>query len=148
MLTFWEINDFYHLFPLQNWVYDLQKYAGEMKLDSICKNKFLWNTNIHNIHETKLMQNQKFVACNSSNWSHMTHCISKSTLKSVIERRLEMFEMIIYILHFTLSRSNRNLQEFQSTCRQRITRTVASTDAAINNMHFLFFTTFIGDSVG
>ena len=122
-------------------MHDLQKYAGEMKLDGICKNKFLWNTNIRNIHETKLMQNQKFVACNSSNWSHTTHCISKSTLKSVIE-------MIIYILHFTLSRNNRSLQEFQSTCRQGITRTVASTDAAINNMHFLFFTTFIGDSVG
>ena len=32
-----------------------------------------------------------------------------------------MFEMIIYILHFSLSRNNRSLQKFQSTCRQGIT---------------------------
>ena len=48
-----------------------------------------------------------------------------------------MFEIIIYILHFSLSRNNRSLQEFQSNCRQGITWTVASTDAAITNMHFL-----------
>ena len=57
-----------------------------------------------------------------------------------------MFEMVIYVLYFSLSRSNRRLQEFQSTCRQGMIRTVASTDAAITNMHFLFITTFIGDS--
>ena len=56
--------------------------------------------------------------------------------------------MIIYILHFSLSRNNRSLQEFQSTCRQGVTWTAASTDAAITNMHFLFFTTFIDDSEG
>ena len=50
-----------------------------------------------------------------------------------------MFEKIISILYFSLSRNNRSLQEFQSTCRQGITWTVASTDAAITNMHFLFF---------
>ena len=57
-----------------------------------------------------------------------------------------MFEMIIYVLYFSLSRNNRRLQEFQSTCRQVIIPTVASTDATITNMHFLFVTTFIGDS--
>ena len=56
--------------------------------------------------------------------------------------------MIIYILHFSISRNKRSLQEFQSTCRQGITWTVAFTDAAITNMHFLFFTTFICDSEG
>ena len=50
-----------------------------------------------------------------------------------------MLEMIIYILHFSLSKNNRSLQEFQSTCRQGITWTVASSDAAIINMNFLFF---------
>ena len=50
-----------------------------------------------------------------------------------------MFEMNIYILHFSLSKNNRSLQEFQSTCRQRITWTVDSTDAAITNIYFLFF---------
>lgn len=50
-----------------------------------------------------------------------------------------MFEMIIYILHFSLLRNNRTLQEFQSTCRQWITWTVAPTKAAIASMHFLFF---------
>ena len=56
--------------------------------------------------------------------------------------------MIIYILHFSLLKNNRSLQEFQSTCRQGVTWTVASIDTAITNMHFLFFTTFIGDSEG
>ena len=56
--------------------------------------------------------------------------------------------MIIDILHFSLSRNKRSLQEFQSTCRQGVTWTAASTDAAIPNMHVLFFTTFIGDSEG
>ena len=50
-----------------------------------------------------------------------------------------MFERITYILHFSLSRNNRSLQEFQSTCPQGITWNVASTDTAIINMHFLFF---------
>lgn len=50
-----------------------------------------------------------------------------------------MFEIIIYILHFSLSRYNRSLQEFQLTCRQGATWTVASTDAAITNMHFFGF---------
>ena len=50
-----------------------------------------------------------------------------------------MFEIIIYVLKFSLSRNNRSLQEFQSTCRQGITWTVASTDATITNMHFLLF---------
>ena len=59
-----------------------------------------------------------------------------------------MFEMIICILYFSLSRNNRRLQEFQSTNRQGIIRTVVSTDAAVTNMHFLFVTTFIGDSEG
>ena len=56
--------------------------------------------------------------------------------------------MIIYVLHFSLSKNNRCLQQFQSTCCQGVTWTVASTDAAITNMRFLFFTTFIGDSEG
>ena len=56
--------------------------------------------------------------------------------------------MIIYILYFSLSRNNRRLQEFQSACRQGIIRTVASTDTAITNIHFLFVTTFFGDSEG
>ena len=47
-----------------------------------------------------------------------------------------MFEMINYILYFSLSRNNRRLQEFQSTYRQGIIRTVAYTDAAVTNMHF------------
>ena len=59
-----------------------------------------------------------------------------------------MFEMIICVLYFSLSRNNRRLQEFQSTYREGIIRTVASTDAAVTNIHFLFVTTFIGDSVG
>ena len=59
-----------------------------------------------------------------------------------------MFEMVIYILHFSLLRNNKSLQEFQSTCRQGITRTVTSTETAITNMHFLFFTTIIGNSGG
>ena len=59
-----------------------------------------------------------------------------------------MFEMIICILYFSLSRNNRRLQEFQSTYHQGIIRTVASTDAAVTNMHFSFVTTFIGDSEG
>ena len=50
-----------------------------------------------------------------------------------------MVEMMIYILRFRLSRNNRSLQEFKSTCRQGITWTVASTDQAITKMHFLFF---------
>ena len=50
-----------------------------------------------------------------------------------------MFEIIIYIVHFSLSGNNRNLQEFQSTCHQGITWTVASTDAVVTNMHFLEF---------
>ena len=50
-----------------------------------------------------------------------------------------MFQMIIYTLHFSLSRNNRSLQEFQSTCCQAITGTVASSEAAIINMHFLSF---------
>ena len=50
-----------------------------------------------------------------------------------------MFEMIIYISHFSLSRDNRSLQEFQSTCRQGVTWVVASTDAGITNTQFLFF---------
>ena len=56
--------------------------------------------------------------------------------------------MIIYILHFSLSRNKRSLQEFQSTCRQGMTWTAASTDAAITNMNFLFLTAFICDSEG
>ena len=56
--------------------------------------------------------------------------------------------MIIHILHFSLPKNNRSLQEFQSTCHQGVTWTVASIDAAITNMHFWFFTTFIGDSEG
>ena len=56
-----------------------------------------------------------------------------------------MFEMIIYILHFSSSRNNRSLKEFQSTCCQGITWTVASTDAAIAKMHFSFFITDIVD---
>ena len=56
--------------------------------------------------------------------------------------------MIICVLYFSLSRNNRRLQEFQSTYREGIIRTVASTDAAVTNIHFLFVTTFIGDSVG
>ena len=59
-----------------------------------------------------------------------------------------MFEMILYILHFSLPKNDRRLQEFQSTCHQWIIWTVASTDAAITNMLFLFVTTFIGDSEG
>ena len=47
-----------------------------------------------------------------------------------------MLGMIIYILHFSLPRNNRSLQEFQSAYRQGITWTVASSDAAITNMHF------------
>ena len=54
-----------------------------------------------------------------------------------------MFGMNIYILYFSLSRNNRRLQEFQSTYHQGIIRTVASTDAAVTNMHFFFATTFI-----
>ena len=50
-----------------------------------------------------------------------------------------MFEMIICISDFSLLRNNRSLQEFQSTCCQGITFTVASSDAAITNMHFYFF---------
>ena len=50
-----------------------------------------------------------------------------------------MFEMIICIPDFSLLRNNRSLQEFQSTCCQGITFTVASSDAAITNMHFYFF---------
>ena len=50
-----------------------------------------------------------------------------------------MFEMIIFILHFSLSRNNKSRQEFQSTCPQKITRTVASTDTAITNVHLLVF---------
>ena len=44
--------------------------------------------------------------------------------------------------------NNRSLREFKSTCCQGVTWTAASTDAAITNMHFLFFTTFIGYSEG
>ena len=50
--------------------------------------------------------------------------------------------MIIYILHFNLSRNKRSLQEFQSTCRQGIIWTAASTDAAITNMNFFIFYNF------
>ena len=59
-----------------------------------------------------------------------------------------MFEMIICILYFSLSRNNRRLQEFQSTYHQGIILTVASSDAAVTNMHFLLVTTFTGDSEG
>ena len=59
-----------------------------------------------------------------------------------------MFEKITCILYFSLPRNNRRLQEFQSTYRQGIIRTVASTDAAVTNMYFLFVRTFIGDSEG
>ena len=48
-----------------------------------------------------------------------------------------MFEMIIYI--FFILAYQGSLQEFQSTCCQGVTWTVASSDAAITNMHFLFF---------
>ena len=51
----------------------------------------------------------------------------------------KMVEMIIYILHFSSSRNNRSLQEFQSTCSQGITWTVASSGATIINMRVLFF---------
>ena len=43
-----------------------------------------------------------------------------------------MFEMIICILYFSLSRNNRRLPEFQSTYRQGVIRT----DAAVTIMHF------------
>ena len=56
--------------------------------------------------------------------------------------------MIIYILHLSLSTNNRSLQEFQSTCRQGVTWTATSTDAAFTNMHCLFFTFSIGDFEG
>ena len=61
-----------------------------------------------------------------------------------------MFEMIICISDFSLLRNNRSLQEFQSTCCQGITFTIASSDAAITNMHFYFFlkTNIAGDSEG
>ena len=44
-----------------------------------------------------------------------------------------MFEMIIFILHFSLSRNNKSRQEFQSTCPQEITHT------AITNVHLFVF---------
>lgn len=37
----------------------------------------------------------------------------------------------------SLLSNNSSLQEFQSTCRQEITWTVVSTDAAITNVHFV-----------
>ena len=69
-------------------------------------------------------------------------------MKKWTNRGWKKFEMIIYILCFSLLRNIRRLQEFQSTYRQRTIRTVASTDAAVTDMHFLFVTTFIGDSEG
>ena len=42
----------------------------------------------HYIHETKLVQIQKFVACNSSNRSHVTHCIGKSPLVTIFNHYL------------------------------------------------------------
>ena len=67
-------------------------------------------------------------------------------MKERTNRGCKKFEMIIHILHFSLPKNNKGLQEFQSTCRQGVTWTLASTDAAITNMLFFFFLTFIGDS--
>ena len=69
-------------------------------------------------------------------------------IKKRTNRGWKKFEMISYILHLSLSKNNSSLQEFQPTCRQGVIWTVASTDEAITNMHFLIFTTFIGDSEG